>query len=241
MSTQVILLERVSDLGQMGDVVSVRPGYARNFLLPQKKALRATKDNIAYFERQKQQLQADSAKQRAEAEKQAAKMDNVVVSIIRQAAEGGQLFGSVSTRDIADALAVEGFVLDRRTVELNQSFKTIGLFPVMVALHPDVKVKITVNIARSEEEAKLQKKTGKALVAEDAREAKLAAAKADIAARDALLEEGVKLADDAEDSEGGPSAKSERRAARKATKAAKAGDAEEGAEETAAEGDEEAA
>lgn len=168
MATQVILLERVESLGQMGDVVSVRPGYARNYLLPQKKALRASKENIAYFETQKKHLAADNDKRRAEAEKLAKKIEGLKVPLIRQASEGGQLFGSVTARDIAEQIAATSKEkIDRTMVQLNQNFKTIGLFPVDVALHPEVKVSVTVNIARSAEEAEKQAKTGKALIAEE--------------------------------------------------------------------------
>lgn len=164
--TQIILLERVENLGQMGDVVKVRPGYARNFLLPHGKALRATKDNIAQFEAQKKVLEANNAKRKAEAEAVAKKMDSLHVVIVRQASEGGHLYGSVTSRDIADAVAATGMKVERSQVVVNQAFKTIGLFQVPVALHPEVKVDVTVNIARSEEEAKTQKSMGRALVAD---------------------------------------------------------------------------
>ena len=165
MSTQVVLLERVDNLGQMGDVVTVRPGYARNFLLPQKKALRATKQHLVQFEAQRKALEELNANKRKDAESLAAKMNGCKVIIIRQAAEAGQLYGSVTTRDIAEATATAGFKIDRTQVQLNQAFKMIGLFPITVALHPEIKVQITLNIARSDEEAKVQDKTGKALIA----------------------------------------------------------------------------
>ena len=176
MSTQVVLLERVDNLGQMGDVVTVRPGYARNFLLPQKKALRATKQNLVQFEAQRKALEELNANKRTDAEALAKKMDGCKVMIIRQAAEAGQLYGSVTTRDIADAVAQAGFKIDRTQVQLNQAFKMIGLFPVTLALHPEVKVQITLNIARSDEEAKVQEKTGKALIAGASRDEDDAAA-----------------------------------------------------------------
>lgn len=167
MSTQIILLERVEKLGNMGDIVSVKPGYARNFLIPQKKALRASKDNIAYFEAQKQQLEADNADRRTAAEKEAKAFTDLSVTIIRQASEGGQLYGSVTARDIADAASEAAkATVAKSTVELNQNFKTIGLFPVTIALHPEVKVEVTVNIARSEEEATRQLETGVAATEE---------------------------------------------------------------------------
>lgn len=175
MSTQVILLERVESLGKMGDVVSVRPGYARNFLLPQKKALRATKDNVAYFEAQKKNLEAESERLKKEAEKTAKKIEGKKIPLIRQASEGGQMFGSVTARDIAaEASKAAGTTIAKTAVRLNQSFKLIGLFPVTLALHPEVSVEIIINIARSEEEAKTQAETGRALIVEDARTANAA-------------------------------------------------------------------
>lgn len=183
MPTEIILLERVESLGQMGDVVKVKSGYARNFLFPQKKALRATKSNVAYFETQKKVLEGNNLKKREEAEKLAKKIDGLKVVVIRQAAEAGQLFGSVTSRDIAEAVTASGTKIDRTQVQMNQAYKLIGLFPVSVVLHPEVKVQVTLNIARSEEEAKTQEKTGKALIASSGREeaAAEAAAKAEAA------------------------------------------------------------
>lgn len=186
MSTmEVILLERVENLGKMGETVNVKPGYARNFLLPQKKALRATNENKAFFEAQRAELEKRNADKRSEAEKVATKLNGAKVVLVRNAAEGGQLYGSVTTRDVADAVASQTKqTVDRSAVLLNQGFKMLGLFPVTLMLHPEVKVEITINIARSEEEAKIQAKTGKALVAEDDRtveareKAEAAAAKA---------------------------------------------------------------
>lgn len=167
MATQVVLLERVENLGEMGEVVSVRPGYARNFLLPQKKALRASKENIAYFEAQKKVLQAENEKKRVAAEKTAKKLDGLKAPLIRQASEGGQLYGSVTSRDIAEQVsAASGEKIERSMVNMNQNFKSIGLFTVDIALHPEVKVSVTINIARSLEEAQTQAKTGKALIAD---------------------------------------------------------------------------
>lgn len=163
---QVILLEKVGRLGQMGDTVEVKSGYARNYLLPQKKALRATKDNIAYFEAQKSVLVKENDAKKAEAQKGAKKLEGAMVNIIRQASEGGQLYGSVSTRDISEAVSALGVTVERQMVDINQSFKTIGLFPVAVALHPEVEVTVTVNIARSEDEAAQQKELGRALVSD---------------------------------------------------------------------------
>ncbi|MCK6417757.1 MAG: 50S ribosomal protein L9 [Alphaproteobacteria bacterium] len=168
MSTEIVLLQRVENLGEIGDVVKVRPGYARNYLLPQRKALRASKENMAYFEARKKQLLADNDKKRADAEKVAAKLKDLKVPLIRQASEAGQLFGSVTARDIAvEASKASGETIDRTMVQLNQNFKLIGLFPVDVLVHPEVKVAITINIARTTEEAEIQAKTGKALIAEN--------------------------------------------------------------------------
>ncbi len=152
----VILLERIETLGQMGEVVKVKPGYARNFLLPQKKALRATKDNLTYFESQRAQLEAQNLKRRQDAEAVSGKMTNVTVVILRQAGETGQLYGSVSPRDIAEAVTAAGYTVDRRQVLLDQAIKTLGLFKTRVALHPEVFVNVTINVAQSEEEAAMQ-------------------------------------------------------------------------------------
>lgn len=166
-STQVILLERVEKLGTMGDVVNVKPGFARNYLLPQKKALRASKSNIAYFEAQKKSLEADSATKQKEAEKLAKKIEGVKAPLIRQASESGQLFGSVTARDIATAVSEDSKeVITKDMVRLNQNIKMIGLIPVEVVLHPEVSVEVIVNIARSPEEADIQDRTGRALIAD---------------------------------------------------------------------------
>jgi large subunit ribosomal protein L9 len=181
MSTMdVILLERIETLGQMGDVVKVKPGYARNFLLPQKKALRATKDNLKYFESQRAQLEAQNLKRRQDAEGVSGKMDNLSVVILRQAGETGQLYGSVSPRDIADAITAGGFTVDRRQVLLDTAIKALGLFKTRVALHPEVIVNVTVNVAQSEEEAAMQAagKAPQAGAAEAAAEAPAEAAEA---------------------------------------------------------------
>jgi large subunit ribosomal protein L9 len=153
---EVILLERIETLGQMGDVVKVKPGYARNYLLPQKKALRATKDNLAYFEGQRAQLEAQNLKRRQDAETVAKKIEGLQVVILRQAGETGQLYGSVSTRDISDAVTAAGFTIDRRQVLLDQPIKSLGIFKTRIALHPEVIVHIGANIAQSEEEAQMQ-------------------------------------------------------------------------------------
>ncbi len=180
--TEVILLQRMENLGQMGDIVRVRPGYARNFLLPEKKALRATNANKAHFEAQRKTLEAENLTKKADAETVSKKLDGLTVTMIRQAAEGGQLYGSVSTRDIADIIATKGFKVERNQVVLNQSIKTIGLFPLDIMLHPEVKVKVTINIARTEDEAKMQEKTGKALLADAKKAAAAALAETEAAA-----------------------------------------------------------
>ncbi len=167
-STQVILLERVEKLGKIGEIVNVKPGFARNFLLPQKKALRASKANIAYFEAQKKSIEADSAKKQKEAEKVAKKLDGIKAPLIRQASESGQLFGSVNARDIAAVIAeVSKESIDKTMVRLNDNIKTIGLIPVEITLHPEVKVEVIINIARSVEEAGIQSDTGRALIADN--------------------------------------------------------------------------
>jgi large subunit ribosomal protein L9 len=153
---EVILLQRIGRLGQMGDVVRVRDGYARNFLLPKGKALRATKENRTRFESMKTDLEARNLVQRSEAEKVAVKLDGQSFVVVRQAAEGGQLYGSVSTRDIAALLTQAGFIVDRSQVELNAPIKAIGMHVVPVALHPEVGSKITINVARNADEAERQ-------------------------------------------------------------------------------------
>ena len=171
----VILLQRIESLGQMGDVVKVKPGYARNFLLPQKKALRATKANRDYFEKQRAQLEANNLKLKGEAQAVADKMgDKFAVIVIRSAGETGQLYGSVATRDVAEAVTKAGVTVDRRQVLLDQPIKALGLFKTRLALHPEVIVTITVNVAQSEEEAKLQAE-GKAVKRAEAEEAAPAA------------------------------------------------------------------
>jgi large subunit ribosomal protein L9 len=153
---EVILLERIEKLGQMGDVVSVKPGFARNYLLPQKKALRATKDNMSLFEAQRAQLEADNLSRKQEAEAVAGKMEGAAIIVIRQAGDAGHLYGSVSARDISDGLTEAGFTVDRRQVTIDRPIKDIGLHDVRLVLHPEVSVTVSVNVARSEEEAKVQ-------------------------------------------------------------------------------------
>ena len=153
---QVILLERIAKLGQMGDTVNVRPGFARNFLLPQGKALRATKANMERFEQERVQLEARNLERRQEAESVGEKLGGLTFVCIRQAGETGQLYGSVSTRDIAETLDTEGFTVARNQIELKSPIKTIGLHEVAVALHPEVDVAVTINVARSADEAERQ-------------------------------------------------------------------------------------
>ena len=155
---EVILLERVSRLGQMGDTVKVKDGFARNFLLPQGKALRANEANKKKFEGQRAQLEARNLERKSEAAQVAEKLDGKSFIVVRSAGETGQLYGSVSTRDIADLLTAEGFSVNRNQILLNQPIKTIGLTNVAIALHPEVEVTVTLNIARTADEAERQAK-----------------------------------------------------------------------------------
>ncbi|MCO6392777.1 50S ribosomal protein L9 [Aliihoeflea aestuarii] len=153
---QVILLERISKLGQMGDTVKVKDGFARNFLLPQGKALRANEANKKKFEGQRAQLEARNLERKSEAQKVADQLDGKTFVVVRSAGETGQLYGSVSTRDVSELLTEEGFSVGRNQVELNQPIKAIGLTNIAIALHPEVEVTITLNIARSADEAERQ-------------------------------------------------------------------------------------
>ena len=181
---QVILLERVEKLGQIGDEVKVKDGFARNFLLPKKKALRATKANREYFQAQKAQLEARNLAAKGEAEKIAKKLDGQKFVLIRQAGDRGQLYGSVSPRDISDAMEKSGFKVDRHQVSISVAIKAIGLFTIPVVLHPEVKVSITINVARSEDEAERQARGEDVLAGRtEAEEAKVAA--------EELFEEGA--------------------------------------------------
>jgi large subunit ribosomal protein L9 len=153
---ELILMQRVDKLGQMGELVKVKPGYARNFLLPQGKAIRASKDNLARFERDRAQLEAQNLKRREEAERVAERVFGLSVVIIRAAGESGGLYGSVTSRDIADACKVNGLTVDRAQVLLEQPIKTTGITQVRVELHPEVVIPIGVNVARSQEEADKQ-------------------------------------------------------------------------------------
>lgn len=148
---QVILLERIARLGAIGDTVNVKPGYARNFLLPQKKALRATEDNKAVFETKRAVLEKQNADSKAAAEQKAAAMVNLSVTVIRQAAEDGKLYGSVSVRDIAEALKEAGQEVERRLIDLNATIKNLGVYDAVIHLHPEVAVPLKVQVARSAE------------------------------------------------------------------------------------------
>jgi len=156
----VILLQRIEKLGQMGEVVRVKPGFARNYLLPQKKALRATDANKARFEKQRAQLEANNLARRQEAEGVSGKVDGITVVVIRQAGETGHLYGSVSARDISESVTKAGITIDRSQVLMDRPIKMLGLHPVRIALHPEVIVSVTANVAKSEEEAEAQKKAG---------------------------------------------------------------------------------
>ena len=162
----LILMQRVEKLGQMGELVKVKPGFARNYLLPQGKAIRASKANLERFEGQRAQLEAQNLKRREEAERVAERMEGLTVVIIRQAGESGSLYGSVSNRDIADACQAGGLTVNRSQVLLEQPIKTLGLTKVRVELHPEVHIPVTVNVARSIEEAERQAR-GEEIVREE--------------------------------------------------------------------------
>ena len=191
---QVILLERVEKLGQMGDEVRVKDGFARNFLLPKKKALRATKANRDFFQTQKAHLEANNLKLKGEAEKVGGKLDGKSFTLIRQAGDRGQLYGSVSPRDVADAMEKAGFKVDRHQVHISVAIKAIGLFTIPVVLHPEVKVNITVNVARSEDEAERQARGEDVLVSKTDQEEAVAAA-------EEIFEEGAGPAAEASEEE----------------------------------------
>ncbi len=163
---QIILLERIEKLGQMGDLVNVKTGYARNFLIPQGKALRANKANMERFETERAQREANNLELRKDAETEAAKMQDLAVSMVRAASEMGQLFGSVTSRDIAEAVTEAGFTITRNQVIMDRSIKTLGLTETRIRLHPEVSVTVIVNIARSIAEAETQLKTGVAVTGE---------------------------------------------------------------------------
>ena len=181
---QVVLLERVEKLGQMGDVVKVKDGFARNFLLPQKKALRANKSNLAYFETQRAQLVAQNLERKKDAEKISDKLDGKKFVLLRQAGDRGQLYGSVSPRDIADAITAGGFTVARTQIPLDTPIKTIGLHTVSVVLHPEVRVGIVLNVARTDDEAERQAR-GEDVLTETTEQEEAAMA------AEALFEEGA--------------------------------------------------
>ena len=178
---EVILLERIEKLGQMGDVVKVKPGYARNYLLPQKRALRANKANLAYFETKRAHLEAENLKRRDEAEAVAQKLEGLSVTLIRQAGDSGQLYGSVTARDLAQSIAEAGVTVDRKQVALDKVIKVLGLHTVKLRLHPEVLVDVTANVARSQAEADAQAGAGHMVSAEEQRETEGAAVEAVIA------------------------------------------------------------
>jgi len=163
---QIILLERIEKLGQMGDLVNVKTGYARNYLIPQGKALRANKANMERFEAERAQREANNLELRKDAETEAAKMQGLAVNMVRAASEMGQLFGSVTSRDIAESVTEAGFTIDRNQVVMDRSIKTLGLTEARIRLHPEVSVTVIVNIARSLAEAETQLKTGMAVTGE---------------------------------------------------------------------------
>jgi large subunit ribosomal protein L9 len=172
---EVILMQRVEKLGQMGERVKVRPGYARNFLLPQGKAIRANKDNLARFERERAQLEAANLKRREEAERVAERVQGISVVIIRSAGESGGLYGSVSARDIADGCKVSGLTVERSQVMLDLPIKTLGVTMVRVMLHPEVVIQVAVNVARSLEESEKQARGEDVRAADQAEEESLEA------------------------------------------------------------------
>ena len=244
MATKVILLERIEKLGAMGDIVNVKPGYARNYLLPQQKALRANDANIAYFEKEKAVLAKANNEKKVLAEEHAKSLQGLTVAVIRQAGETGQLYGSVTARDVAEEInaKIENKI-ERRMVDLNQGFKEIGLFPVTINLHPEVKVEVTMNIARTDDEAKIQLKTGKAVISDDQAEAEERAAKrAEDAekAKEALMDEDALDAEKKAEAEAAEKAAEDdaKSAAKAEAKAAKKAEAVDDAEITAEVSDE---
>ena len=193
---QIVLLERVEKLGQIGDVVKVKDGFARNFLLPKKKALRATKANLAYFETQRAQLEGRNLERRKEAEQVGDKLKGKRFVLLRQAGDRGQLYGSVSPRDIADAISAGGFSIARTQVPIDRAIKAIGLHEIFVVLHPEVRVPVTINVARTEDEAERQAR-GEDVLAEKTEEEEA------VVNAEALFEEGAgpKAEEGAEDPE----------------------------------------
>src|SRR6201992_3261499 len=189
---QVILLERVEKLGQIGDEGEAKDGFARNYLLPKKKALRATEKNRAFFETQRAQLEARNLEKKAEAEKIAKKLDGQTFVLLRQAGDRGQLYGSVSPRDISDIITAGGVTVSRGQVPLDKAIKNIGLVPVSVVLHPEVRVTVTLNVARTEDEAERQAR-GENVLAERGAEEEAAAE------AEGVFEEGAGPAEESEE------------------------------------------
>jgi large subunit ribosomal protein L9 len=192
---EVILLERIGRLGQMGDVVKVRDGYARNFLLPQGKALRATDDNRKHFEKERVHLEARNLELKSEAEGISGKLDGKTFVSIRQAGDTGQLYGSVSTRDIAEVISQGGVAVDRRQILLDKPIKALGLHDVRVQLHPEVVVKVTINVARSTDEAERQARGEDVTVIQDE------APEIETFSEDAMFEDGARPAEGEEQPE----------------------------------------
>ena len=186
---EIILLERVDKLGKLGDVVNVKPGYARNYLLPTGKALRANKANLEKFEAERAERESRNQEARSAAEGTMKNMDGLSVVLVRAASEMGQLFGSVSARDIATAVEEAGHNIDKRQVVMDKAIKTLGLFPVKINLHAEVQLEVIVNIARSAEEAKTQAETGTAIVANNFEEEVVEAAAPEAPAEEAAAEE----------------------------------------------------
>ena len=161
---EIVLLERVEKLGKIGDVVKVKPGYARNFLLPRGKALRANKQNLAKFEAERSAIEARNADAKKSAELLSESIGDLNVDIVRAASEMGQLYGSVTSRDISEAISKAGYEVEKRLVVMDAAIKTLGLFTIKLALHPEVSKNVVVNVARSLEEAKMQLDSGKAVI-----------------------------------------------------------------------------
>ncbi|NQV82631.1 MAG: 50S ribosomal protein L9 [Rhodospirillales bacterium] len=189
----LILLEKIDKLGQMGDVVQVKSGFARNYLLPQGKALRATEANKKHFDIQRAQLEADNLDTRKDAEALGKKLDGLIVIMTRQAGEAGQLYGSVNARDVAIGVTEAGFTITRQQIQLPHPIKALGLYDIRVDLHPEVFVTVVANVARSVEEAKIQAKTGSAVVSNEEEENTKDAAGAEEAAKEAILEQAEEI------------------------------------------------
>jgi len=212
----IILLEKINKLGQMGDTVQVKSGYARNYLLPQGKALRATEANKKHFENKRAQLEADNLETRKDAEKLGEKLDGLSIIMTRQAGDAGQLYGSVNARDIATGVTESGFTITRQQIKLPHPIKALGLYDIRIALHPEVFVTVVANVARSVEEAEIQAKTGKAVSsgleeeAQDTAVVEEAAMEAVAEQADEIFEDGAAPQPEAdEDAEGQADAESE--------------------------------